>query len=913
STHNADLAKARWLFPAYLVAINIFVVPIAIAGLLQFGGSAEPDMFVLALPMSAGAQWVTLLVFIGGLSAATAMVIVATVALSIMIGNELVMPLWLRQRPRAALSVGADGGERGGDGGDMGVVLLAVRRGAILAILLLAYLYYRAIAQAESLSQIGLLSFAAIAQLAPAFFIGLFWRRATRHGAIAGMVCGTVVWAYTLLIPTLADAGLIGSALVANGAFGMAALQPQSLFGLGLDPLSHGVLLSLLANVGALVGFSLLRGSEPIDRMQAGLFMPQERTEVDGNMRHLHSDVAHSDLEETVARFLGTERTRRAFADHHRKRADHGEAEAGVRADIGDLRFAEHLLTSAIGTASARIVLSLLLRRDNMSGDTALKLLDDASNAIQQNRDLLQTALDQVSQGIAVFNRDLQLICWNRQFRQLLALPPHLGIVGVSIDEILSHSATRGDFGPGPSGDLVRARINQLLAEGEPFVEPLQTEDRTLEIRSNAMPDGGIVVTYADVTERVKAQEALARANALLERRVDERTEALVQVNEELSSAKAAADQANASKTRFLAAAGHDVMQPLNAARLYVSSLIDNPRDEKRRDTTLKNLDSSLEAVEDILGELLDISKLDSGAMAPTRAVFDLGELLESLRADFQETARQKAIDLRIIPTRLNVLSDRRMMRRILQNLISNGIKYTKSGSVLVGARRIGRTVRIEVHDTGTGIPPNKQASIFREFSRLDQHREEPGLGLGLSIVERMCAVLEHPIQMSSTPGRGSTFSVELPRAMPKTITADVSRPAPTLQTSDLTGCTILCVDNEISILDGMEALLTGWGCTVVTAVDRLQAARAAKAASQPIDLILADYHLDNGTGLDAILHLRWKLATPIPAILITADRTIAIREEAEEKGIPILHKPVKPAALRALMRQQLTMREAAE
>src|SRR5664279_4422094 len=260
NNNEGEIKRAAWLFPLYLVLINLFVVPIALAGLLTFKpDTIDSDMFVLALPLDAGSNVLTIAAFVGGLSAATAMVIVESVALSIMVSNDIIMPLVLQRR--AALISGR---------GDVGSLLLTVRRLAIFAILLLAYMYYRSAGDTQ-LASIGLLSFAAIAQLAPAFFGGLFWRRATAGGAIAGMTAGIMVWAYTLLLPSFADIGIVSQYILTDGPWHIAALRPQNLFGLNLPPLVHGVLWSLAVNFVCYVGFSLRRAPSSIERLQANI------------------------------------------------------------------------------------------------------------------------------------------------------------------------------------------------------------------------------------------------------------------------------------------------------------------------------------------------------------------------------------------------------------------------------------------------------------------------------------------------------------------------------------------------------------------------------------------------------------------------------------------------------------------
>ena len=395
----SEVNRAVWLFPLYLVLINLFVVPVAIAGLLTFGpGNTNADMYLLSLPLSEGANTIAMIAFVGGLSAATAMVIVASVALAIMICNDLIVPLILQRRKDKVF-----------DRRDMGRVLLHVRRGAIFAIMLLTYVFYRMIGGSSGLADIGLLSFAAIAQLAPAFFGGLMWRGATARGALAGIFAGFLVWSYTLLLPFLAKAGVIGPELIESGPFGISLLRPQMLFNMSFEPLTHGVFWSLIFNVIAYVSISLLRPPEPIERLQATRFIDERPSAPAHGLRPWREKVKVADLHATVARYLGDERTMRCFEDYARRRG--APLSEDTVADIHWVRYSEKLLASAIGAASSRLVFSLALRRHDVGSTSALKLLDDASEAIQYNRDLLQQALDQVRQGIAVFDKDMRLIC----------------------------------------------------------------------------------------------------------------------------------------------------------------------------------------------------------------------------------------------------------------------------------------------------------------------------------------------------------------------------------------------------------------------------------------------------------------------------------------------------------------------
>jgi signal transduction histidine kinase len=888
-----EIKRARWMFPIYLVLINLFVVPIAIAGLMTFpGDQVDGDMFVLALPLHAGSSVLTIAAFVGGLSAATAMVIVETVALAIMVSNDIVVP-WVLQR-REALITGRE---------DVGSLLLTVRRLAIFAILLFAYMYYR-FAGDSQLAAIGILAFAAIAQLAPTFFIGLIWRNATARGAIGGMTVGILTWAYTLLLPTFVD-----NTFLAAGPWGIDWLRPQHLFGMELPPLVHGVMWSFLLNILATIGFSTRRAPSAIERMQADLFVPTRLAPMTPSFRLWRSSVTVEELTSTVARYLGEERTRSSFESFASARRINLQPDA--EADFQLLRYAEHQLASAIGAASSRLVLSLLLRKRTVSTKAALKLLDDANAAIHYNREILQTALDHVRQGIAVYDKDMRLVCWNRQFGEILDLPPELTRTGVTLEEIVRHNAEQGALGPGPVDALVRERLAHYVSESEPYLKRFLDRGLVVEVRTNRMPDGGIVTTATDITPSVVAAEALERANATLEMRVRERTTELTRLNAELGRAKGDAEEANVSKTRFLAAASHDILQPLNAARLYVTSLMEREGDGENA-RLIGNVDASLDAVEEIFGALLDISRLDTGAMRAELVSFRIDEMLRQLDVEFSPLAREKGLDLQYVPCSLTVRSDRRLLRRLLQNLVSNAIKYTPKGRVLFGCRLRGGNLRIDVYDTGLGIPGSKKKIIFREFHRLDEGAKVArGLGLGLSIVQRIGRVLDHKIDLLSVPGRGSRFSVEVPlsSAAPS---VQAPREFATVDRGRLIGTTVLCIDNEPKVLDGMDALLGGWGCRVLKAPDLATAVEAVAQSQVAPNGLLIDYHLDKGNGLDAIIELRRRFGAELPAILITADRSPHVRDAAREQDVQVLGKPLKPAALRALMAQWRVPRIAA-
>ncbi|WP_166015812.1 PAS-domain containing protein [Chelativorans multitrophicus] len=876
-----ELKRAAWLFPLYLVLINLFVIPIAFAGIHAVGDRTNSDLYVLAVPLLAGHDALALLAFIGGLSAATAMVIVDSVALSIMISNDLIIPLFVRRL------LHPEGGEKE----DWSAVILNIRRAAIFVILFAAFLYYRESTNNARLAAIGLISFAAIAQFAPAFLGGLIWRGANSRGALLGMSAGFIIWAYTLFFPSVAPAG---TEIITNGLFGIEALRPQALFGTVAEPLNHGVLWSLTVNTLFFVLGSLSRAAKPLERIQAAIFVPREAAPMP-SLRRFRPAVTVNDLKDTISRYLGVERTERSFLSFE---AEQGKPLNGNdQASVPVIRFSEQLLTSAVGSSSARLILSLLFQRIESSPRDAMKLLDDASLALQHNRDLLQTALDQMEEGITVFDEDFRLTCWNRQFRALLDLPDVMGQVGVSLGQIVNHLIARGEL----PRDAEKTVLERLAAFGTPWELTLQKSARILEIRSNAMPGGGMVATYTDITARVEADIALKRANETLEQRVAHRTAELMRVNEELAQAQRLAEEANLGKTRFLAAAGHDILQPLNAARLYCTPLKEKT-DRQDLHAFVESIESSLDSVETILGAVLDISRLDTGALKPSESVFRLDSLLSQIGTDVRPLADEKGLRLTIVPSSIAVCTDRSLLRRLVQNLVSNAIKYTRRGRVLVGVRRRGELVELKVIDTGIGIADDKLNIVFREFTRLDEGmRGAQGLGLGLSIVDRIARVLKLEIRLSSKPGKGTSFSVILPASSAQPDLLPDPLPLAASPNIMLAGLDVLCIDNDEKILDGMRVLLQGWGCQVHTSTGVASIGALRMPGNRP-DLILADYHLDVENGLAAIGQLRHAWGMEIPAILITADRTDNVRAAAKAMGIPVLNKPIKPASLRVLL-----------
>lgn len=851
-----DVRTARWQFPLYLVLIALPVLPLANAGQALLGGSGVPsDLYVLALPLSQGHEGLALVAFLGGLSAATGMVVVSTLTLSLMIGNHWFAPGLLR------------GAWSRSDASDLRGSVLALRRSGIVVIMLLAWAYSRLLAGSDALADVGAVSFSALATLAPVLCFALWRPQTPPRAAVIGIAMGFAAWAWVLLVPMTLEAHGTTPAWVSSGPGGWHWLAPEGLFGLtGWSRLGRAVGASLFVGTLATVLAALWRREAP---------------------RRAHRGLDLRTLRDAGLRFLPRERVAQLL--------DGVPADRPVSADIEAC--IERELAAVLGSASARVLLDAARRATGHDLDTVAAIVGEASADLRFNQRVLEAALQNMSQGISVVDADLRLVAWNRRYVELFDFPPELLQVGRPIAELSRWALRRLPARAWTDRELERAlerRLAFMRAGTLHLSERVLPDGSIVEIRGNPMPGGGFVATFTDVTAFRRAEAGLIMANETLEQRVVERTT-------DLEIAKREAERANEAKSRFLAAIGHDLMQPLHAAQLFADSLAQQLADPRQRET-LGQIGGALDSTNDLLTGLLDMSRLEAGGLVPQPRAFPLAEVLEPLASEFRAISAARGLAFHFSGTRAWVHSDPQLLRRVLQNFLANAVRYTSHGGVLLGVRRDGDGLRIEVHDTGPGIAADDQRAIFEEFRR-GEDAPGQGLGLGLSIAERIAQLLDAPLSLRSRIASGTVFAVRL---------AQAPRPAatPHAATNGEPNLRVLLVDNDPLAMDALAGVLQRWGYEVTTALDGEEAEAALHRA--PAALWLFDYHLDDG---DTGVLLSQRLAAqfgPRPTLILSADRGEDVRRAVHEAGLSLLAKPVKPLALKSVLDRALAAREVA-
>jgi len=887
---NRQSSMARLLFPLYLLIFALIIPPLAIAGQSLFSSDINADTYVIQFALASDNLALQMLIFLGGMSATTAMIIISTFALSIMISNDVILPLMLARAN--AQQQGLPIYRRR---------ILIIRRFAMAGILMLSFLYYQKMANSESLAGTGLVAFSLVLQLLPAVLGGLYWKRGHAYGVYTGLTLGFLCWILLLMLPL-------------TGNMNWALDNPESRSNL----LSVGAFISLIANIIGYVGGSLLSSERLIDRIQATAFV-SPTAELEKRFFKPKSKALNSDLFVLLETFLGAQKSQRVLQTFEHDYTQNLPPNAAPNRLFID--YCERILGGVLGGSSARTIINSILVDKQIKVEEMVTYLDETTQAIQFSQNLLFVSMDNLDQGISVVDKDLHMVAWNKTYLSLYPYPEGMLKIGLPVEALIRYNAERGECGVGDIEELVNRRLDYLRkGSGHRFLRR-RASGRVIEMVGNPLPDGGFVTSFTDVTEHIESQQALKEANIDLEKRVEARTVEVQGINQELMAeisrrniaeqalikAKAEAEHANASKTEFLALASHDILQPLNAAKLYMGVLQSSHLAPESGEIVGK-LSDALESTEALISTLLEIARLDQGAIKPRLSDCHLADLLAPIVAEFGVIAEDKSLTLSTHILPLQVHSDPIYLRRIIQNFVSNAVKYTTKGHILLSTRRRKDHALLQVWDTGIGIPESEQQKIFDDFYRWENTAEQ-GMGLGLGLVRRLQNQLGLETQTRSVPGKGSCFGILIPLAKQQQDNEN-KKPlgAPKVQSHTAT-CSVWCIDDDKNNLAAMRTLLTHWQCECRT----FESIEDAKQAEGEAELLLVDYQLNQDQdGLSLIAALRQKANKDIPAVLITALQEADLIERCKQSNVLYMAKPAKPAKLRALIQHIHKQREGA-
>ena len=867
-----DTWLSRRIFPLYLLIFAIFAVPLGLAGQLLLGDSVPSDAYVLFLPWYQQQPWLTLLTFLGAISAASSMVIISSIALSTMLSNEIVFP-WLYRANKHHET----------DYDNFRLRLLTIRKILILFVILLGYGVFL-MTSPDTLSSLGEIAFGAFAQLTPALVAAFYWRRATLTAVYGGIVIGFGAWLTLNFLPQ----------------FG---LYPNPFEGGFLPANSMASLLSLSANIIAMWLLSHVSRQSVQERMQVSLFMEYKAPKVLQLQRN--KQINYQELELLLSRFVGEEKSSASFIQFQCSTDKTQMSNVAYNQKL--LQHTENTLASVMGVSSARLVLSSALDGRDIALDEVAVLVEEASSQRQQySQDLLQSAIENASEGISIVDSELNLVAWNKKYVDLFNYPSELVFQGSPVSDLIRFNILRGLCGVGKVDEQVNKRLMHLRNGSPHSSEREDSDGRVIRIEGNPLPGGGFVMLFSDITVYRQAERGLIEANVDLETRVLERTQKLEQTNDALALAREKAEQSHIKKSLYLKACSHDLMQPLEAARLFTSALASQGNLTATQQRQVDNIDHSLKVANDLVADLAEISRIESGNIKLNISSFSLKSLFDDIAKEFSASAVEHKVEFRVRCNSMWLRSDRNLLRRILQNLIGNAFRYASPGKILLGARAKGDNVEIQVLDNGPGIPKEKQTMVFEQFTQLDnQHSSSAGgLGLGLNITQSLAKLLGHPLALSSQVNMGCKFTVgvERTRAQKESVTA---KPVVNLGLSNVT---VMCIDNDPDVLSGMVELLSVWGCNVLAADSYHQALSIFDEHKNDIEILLVDYQLDGGfNGIALITELRKLSRHYVPAVLITATTDSNLEEKALIADISFMRKLIKPAALRAMMSSMLT------
>lgn len=894
---------ARWLMPVYVLIFAFFAGPLGLAGTLIYGDSLQADAYVLFLPAYNGQLWLSLFAFLGAVSAASSMVIVSTIALSTMLSNEIVFPLMFRYSNK-----------QHHDFSHFQSQLLLIRKALVLIVVFLSY-GLLLLSPPDTLSSLGEVAFGAIAQIGPALFVAFYWRRATLSGVLAGISSGFVIWATFNLFPQL---GLYEHPLAATG----------------LPKTTVITLVGLLVNIIMLCLVSLVTRQSIREQMQSKFFY-KVRKKPQWSLP-IQPKVDIVELKFLVARFIGQEKADECFKQFHISHQSKNNKEFNEAA----LYHAENTLGRVLGSASAKLVTSLAVNGRGMAFEQVAKLVEDnSSQQLEFSRTVLQSAIENVSEGISVIDSDLQLVAWNRRYLNIFKYPENFIYIGCPISQLIHFNLSQQGYFAEDIDSQVKKRI-QYIKEGSRHNSEYKLKNgKTIHIEGSPIPGGGFVMIFSDITKYRNTEKVLKEENTDLESRVRYRTaeleqanRELAQANNELAQAQAKAEQAHIKKSQYLKACSHDLLQPLSAARLFSSAITLSSRVNNEERDQIKQIDNSLEIANNLLLDLNEIARIESGNISPTIAPVEIKHLFSMLTSEFNALTTEYNVEFHFKTSKLYIASDITLLARIVQNFLSNAFRYAhrvghKSNSkVLLGCRRQGNELSIQVFDNGPGIPKNKQQQVFEQFTQLNTTNAvgPKGLGLGLNIAQSLANILNHKIDLKSQPNHGCLFSVNVPICNPPIMDKQVPPPA----SMSLQGVGVLCIDNEQDILSGMTKLLSAWQCRVFTAIDAQQAKDIYAKHEDEIDILLVDFQLtghqndneqfsseayrngmhqpldlkDKVNGIELIGQIRAMSHYSLPAILITATTDNDLMSLAKQADIGYLRKIIKPIALRSLM-----------
>ncbi|RLV58585.1 response regulator [Parashewanella curva] len=868
---------ARWLFPLYILMFALFAIPLGQAGKLLFSDSLSSDAYVLFLPALLGHDWLSLFGFLGSISAASAMVIITSIAISTMLSNEIIFPSLFTRKGLKETNVS-----------QFKDTFLRVRKLIVIAIFGLTFWMF-CIAPPDTLSVLGEVSFGAIAQIGPAFYATFFWRRGNLNGALYGMATGFSIWLILNFLPALG---------VYQHAFTELAYNQTTI----------ATLVALSANIMVMIALSYFTRHSIQEQIQLDHFFASP-VESSNN----ESQIKKVDLSELLAlinQFVGDEKRKQSELEFQILASQIKEKQKLNQAYI---ELTETLLASVMGSSSAKLVLTLMLQDRHLNFSEVAEYVQQASDQQQQfSQNVLQAAIDNANDGISVINKRLELVAWNKAYVDLFNYPNELLYIGSPVSELVRYNLLHQSEIPASEVDKqVEKRLNFIKQGSMHNTERTLNNGKTIRIRGNVIPGGGFVMSFTDVTLYREAEALLREEKQDLQSRIIARTgeleasnQALAQSNTELAKANEKIHHSHLQKSQFLKACSHDLLQPIAAAKLFCASLHNQQNLSSTQQQTIEHIDASLEHANDLIKDLNEVTLIESGGIIPEKAPFAIQTLFDELFTEFELLCQQANIYFRIVPSQLWINSDKKLLRRILQNFLSNACRYAPHSRLLLGCRHQSNQVSIQVIDTGSGIPSDKQELIFQQFTQLKTNTtSSKGLGLGLNIARNLAHLLQHPLTLASEVGKGANFSILVPRAIEQLDSTPIFSPA-----MNLAGLHVLCVDNEIELTNGMSELLKSWGCKVYVANTPKQALSQVETHRDFIDIMLVDYQLEsNINGIELMSKIQQQ--AQIPGVLITATLDKDLDALARTHGFGFLTKALRPLQLQTMINTMITQR----